>query len=454
MSENKELEPFGGIDKVALLSQLGLKIGDTGTFESEASNPLVWKVVNLIESSPGSVEIIFQFEDQQIFKAHPISEIKDFKKFNPHFGAVKNVAARASREVNLTLQPEIVQNILQLGFAPDNLLYTDEFGNEFYFAEPQLSNENNLISFLFCYSQNEEVFYPIFAHRSKSDGGWRFSPGSEGGGFYSKGKGIIKNFSYVASTRPAPVLEDILNSKYRFADKKFDISLQNNLLDILFRFHSNNILQNPSKIGIVTHFKPDPYVLRFTDYTCSVYACTKVPYHVLKPGNIAFEFFRESTLMAQLLVSGFGKMPQSIEEAIEIQVADFDIHFVPDFSRNPIEIGNSYHSIFGAFRFEKFESTLSSRKIVWTMGYDLQGRVWIDSIVFSDSKISKVGIQEETINASLYNLKPIEYTKYLSSELQKKMIKISSDYSDITPIIDLIPAVQQFREARRIYRRP
>jgi hypothetical protein len=454
MVEKGESKDFGELDVVGILSAFGLKIGDTGTFESEASNPTVWKVVNLIESTPGVFEVIFQYKDRPVFKTLPISEIYDFKKFRPKIAEVNKVAARVSRELNLALQPEVVQQVLRFGFSPDNLLHTDELGNEFYFATPQLSNEGNLISFIFSYSPSEEIFYPIFAHRSKSNGGWRFSPGSEAGGFYSKGMDVIKNFSYVASTRPAPEIDDMLNSQFRFADKTFDTSLQNDFKDLLFKFYSNNVLQNPSKKGVVKQFEPDTYMLRFTEYTSSVCACPKVPYHILKPGNIAFEFFRETTLMAEVLAKGFGEMPKSIEEAIALQVADFDKDFVPDFEQDPIEIGNSYHSIFGAFRFEKFESTLFGRKTIWTMAFDLKGRIWIDSIVFADSKISKIGIQQETINASLYNLKPVEYTKYLGPKLQKTLVRISSDYTDITPIIELIPAVAQFRETRRITRMP
>jgi hypothetical protein len=384
-----------------------------------------------------------------LYKSIPV---KDFPKFiKLPFKPSLEFTQRFITVLDPNEQAETVQNVFELGFFPSDLIYTAVDGNKFYFSKPAFASDSRLVGFLFYFDVKQKIYYPIFAYRYKSNGGWRFSPGMFNGEF-SKGSEVIDNCSYVASTKPALQISHYLDQNYVSADTTLDVDKTKNLYLICTDFFIQNMLKSPSiSMYIPVPSNTDSSVLSFSANTRSVYASEYVPEHDFVPSNIAP--YKIGKLSMHKVQADEVLNPPNIEQVIMNQASDFPSEFVPDFRLGPINRGKSFHSILQEYCWEQFLAKLNERTIVWTMAYDKFGRVWVDSITFVDSPITKVGIPEETINAGMYNLKPFEYTNKIDYEVfEKYCLSNFLSYSDITPIIDLIPAVQQFRNARSIYR--
>lgn len=136
--------------------------------------------------------------------------------------------------------------------------------------------------------------------------------------------------------------------------------------------------------------------------------------------------------------------------------------FIPDFQRNMI--GKPYdvtHSLAGKAKGYDFSATLDGRPIEWKFVVDKSGRVWIESIKFTNAKTSSFGNYSEIIDSGFLTSKPFEYRDQVAGMPGRDSIELTPDvaanapqnidygyqYVDQTPILSALAPIQAFKAA-------
>ncbi len=127
-----------------------------------------------------------------------------------------------------------------------------------------------------------------------------------------------------------------------------------------------------------------------------------------------------------------------------------DILAETDYSTNPISLKRD------AVRLETYPAQLNGRPIEWVMAYDREGRVWIERIVFLDREVNSYGVMPEVIDSGCLTSKPFDYSHQASERNGDYLSWDNGREVDITPLLDNLLPIQQFRKARGIapYRTP
>lgn len=132
--------------------------------------------------------------------------------------------------------------------------------------------------------------------------------------------------------------------------------------------------------------------------------------------------------------------------------------FLPNFEKPPVEIDTLKHTYLGEITLETYTASLNGRPVEWVMAYDKEGRVWIERIAFLDIEVNSYGVMPEVIDSGCLTNKPFEYREQVSAlkEGEESIDREDVGYSDITPLLDNLVPIQQFRKARHIapYRTP
>jgi len=130
--------------------------------------------------------------------------------------------------------------------------------------------------------------------------------------------------------------------------------------------------------------------------------------------------------------------------------------FVPNFAGEPAKTWTEEHSLLGPITCRQYtgaylveKGTGLKRPVQWTVAEDGNGRVWIESISFTDSKINSYGVADEFINSGILTSKPLEYHR----QMQKIAIpgyynSFNDTYSDVTPALSLLKPIKDYRKAR------
>ncbi|MFA4891533.1 MAG: hypothetical protein WC604_04290, partial [Candidatus Gracilibacteria bacterium] len=138
--------------------------------------------------------------------------------------------------------------------------------------------------------------------------------------------------------------------------------------------------------------------------------------------------------------------------------------FIPDFSRGPIKQPvKRTHDLFGKIKtiVETYRGYLNGRAVNWeivredTANANYQGRVWIGGIGFSSPQINSYGTNAEILLTGVLSHKPAEYNDYTTGlKYGSERIALDPRYDDITPLLDNLRPIREFRQARGIYRQP
>jgi hypothetical protein len=95
------------------------------------------------------------------------------------------------------------------------------------------------------------------------------------------------------------------------------------------------------------------------------------------------------------------------------------------------------------------------RKLRFSFCYDRAGRVWISNIILRDAPVTSYGTSAWHLEVAALLNKPLEYARRVD-ELSEGdgyvSFGSSSQYVDITPLIDRLPMVRAFRSARNLPR--
>ena len=284
----------------------------------------------------------------------------------------------------------------------------------FYLSQIFKSSGKRDMAIMYTRNNDGEVM-ARWLYKSKSDGGWRSSPGKEDNGRYSKGQYI----HYTQETKPSKDIVMLMDALYK-KDMTLRISddISNNFVLLDLKFKGSHTYNRE-----IFKYETD----KLSEFTECV------------PGLC----FKSGTKDYQQLLRNLDFKRKGLEG------------FIPDFKYRPKYSYYSSHTLIeGKIKFEVFEGTLEGRKIEWHMASDEKGRVWIDRINFSKGKISSYGVYEEVIDSGVLTNKPIEYRNQAGGLKEKDYRELNShpEYIDITPLLDNLEPIKRYREARGIVR--
>lgn len=118
-------------------------------------------------------------------------------------------------------------------------------------------------------------------------------------------------------------------------------------------------------------------------------------------------------------------------------------------------------SLAGKAKGYDFSSTLDGRQIEWKFVVDRSGRVWIESVKFTDAKTSSFGNYSEIIDTGFLTSKPFEYREQAAGIPGRDNVELTPDvaanapqnmdhqyqYVDQTPILSALAPIQAFKAA-------
>ena len=302
-------------------------------------------------------------------------------------------------------QPEVLRILLgKSELQPVKVIEID--GYKFYMGDAILAaGHDQAIMYVEFRKDGKKVIIPRILYLSNSDGGWRSSPGyNDERGIYSKGIGA----HYTQETKPHSLIVNYLNSLTKTVESA-------DLLEIDFK------ISELKKIGWYTY--PEEI---------SIERKNLEEFQKYPPGYY-------SKLAASREIFSNFKYPKG---------------FIPDFSQIPIRVKKSKHTILGEITLETYRGTLNGRKVNWVMAYGEKGRVWVERIYFAEAKVNSYGVYSEVIDSGALTNKPIEY-KSQTSKLQEEKDFVASSwgiYVDITPLLDSLLPIMEFRKAKGIVR--
>jgi len=101
-----------------------------------------------------------------------------------------------------------------------------------------------------------------------------------------------------------------------------------------------------------------------------------------------------------------------------------------------------------------YSGKLNGNVVDWHMAHDADGRVWVERIKLRDGVYNSYGVVANLINSGALTNKPIEYHSQLPQNTSEPIgsIKLDEHYADITPLLDRMGPIQEFRRVRGIYR--
>lgn len=145
------------------------------------------------------------------------------------------------------------------------------------------------------------------------------------------------------------------------------------------------------------------------------------------------------------------KVGQTVAEVIsKIEIPDM---IKPDFSMPVIGIRISEHPFLGQVTTEQIVGSNST--LVWNFSRDKEGRVWVSGIVNGrKKKPNSYGADDEVYSAGLLDNKPIEYKSQVAGLIEGVDYNPTGNggYVDITPLLDNLRVIQDYRQARGVPR--
>ena len=280
-----------------------------------------------------------------------------------------------------------------------------------------------------AYGYNEYIFYTTdsdgqliarLAHQSHSGGSFRIVPYVGGGksrGEINKGVG----FHYTQEGKLHPLLNT-------------------HLLDLQKQNASNGTINNSD----ILFNKEIQEILDWLTYEDEV---------SLYDDHELLKSFQQHPVPGSYTTDNIQTLPKPLNELFANR--KYPDNFIPDFAQPPITIEYSQHPHLGNITLESFSALLNHQPITWVMAYDEAGRVWIEKIYLTNTPTTTYGNFSQIIDSGLLTNKPLEYsgqTTGLIPDIEIDKTTSFSGYYDITPLIDNLLPVQQFRKKRSIYR--
>lgn len=313
-------------------------------------------------------------------------------------------------------------------FVPTNSLIID--GRLYYFTNI-LKGDGSDRDMVIMFSLYGTFYVPRFFYKSLSNGGWRACPRIEvvrEQAFFSKGLRV----HYTQETKP---VEEIL-LHLEWAQEK---SLVSHISRQQYR-----AIENLFDREFFNEETLEPAVFSYENELAIYDAGFELtPLHKYQPGQ------------------GF----KSLEETKAKDIYEYfrSLKYPAGFLPNFRALSREYrftHTLLGETKVKVFSAKLNGKDIEWHMAHDQAGRVWIDRINFKKQRINSYGIYDLVINSGLLTNKPLEYGLQLDEFLSEDLIdeepispfEEDPDIFDLSPLLDTLSPIKQFREAQGLSR--
>jgi len=285
------------------------------------------------------------------------------------------------------------------------------------------------------------VLTPILYYKSGSNGVWRCSPYVKPDGALVKGAtgNSSKSRHYTQETRPVDaVLSHLTTQESTPVITTRDVNLYLRVLpdesaEISRNYFENTVEYTSTSLeafGILKEGKP----VRSSGQRRRLESRGK---EVVAP-NKAAEFIRDRFRFA---------VPGSDQG---LTFPDFTLGIKHQYSMN--------HTVLGDCTVRVFEGDLDGRSVEWHFASDADGRVWIDTIRFTDGESNAYGTYSEFINSGFLTSKPLEYRVQTYGVYGIDSLELSGGYHnpesylDQTPLLDQLQPIQAFRAATGVQR--
>lgn len=144
------------------------------------------------------------------------------------------------------------------------------------------------------------------------------------------------------------------------------------------------------------------------------------------------------------------------KSALEVlEALEYPQGFVPDFRREPRRTFTQPESLLGPVTFREYTGgyvlekvTGRHRPVVWTMGEDTAGRVWVQSIRYADASVNSYGVYSEVIDSGLLTAKPLEYKSQTTALPESHRPSFDEHYDDVSSALALLRPIREYRQAR------
>lgn len=276
-------------------------------------------------------------------------------------------------------------------------------------------------------TDGQEEIVARLLYKSRSHGGWRSCPYIDDSSHnkpLSKGVGI----HYTQETKVAKEIADLLDCLemaarvVRSASWELDLELEFGLSYVNLRG------QNSYESEIIE--VKDPLLEELKK---------------CRPG----ECFKYSKILLSAQKNSYAEFMQSFDFS-----SDEMKKFFPKFDVDPVYSYTTNHALLhGPIIVEVYKGFLSEREVEWHFASDEQGRVWIDRINFSATEVNSYGVYKEVIDSGFLTNKPLEYAVQTRALVAGEYASFDDMYIDITPLLDHLQVIGDYRMARGIARK-
>lgn len=270
---------------------------------------------------------------------------------------------------------------------------------------------------MFAYNQSNSGDYQLRVFwKSQSGGDWRSTRMIEGG-YINKGIGI----SYTQETQLDPRLESALIKNLQ-TEKSYDWA-NDKSIKLLF----NNLVL-PKQLGWYSY---NPSVYSTTDTAAKNVLAAINKYQA---GNLGIKYGNSS-------ITG--------KDFSSLNIPD---SFIPDFKQPPVFSYDDTTALLGKVHYEVYEHEWNGRTLNWIMGTDSEGRIWIKNIYLKDSELTSYGTYSEIFPGGILVSKPLDYGNQTDAINLGFTLDKKANYTDITPLLDYLKPIADYRAAKGIVR--
>lgn len=313
-----------------------------------------------------------------------------------------HIEAEAKLDQGVVLGAEMIERVVEEAVGKEQHYSTREMmsqpdlqpvigvgvaGKEFYFSPIHRDSHDRLyaVGYSRSTSDDDRKIKPIMYYKSKSDGGWRVTPGLDYDGHFSKGRRTA-NGGYVQLTKPVHAIVrtlDFLETQPE-ATEYFGASRRQQLFDLeLMEAEGINTFDSEVKVTMVRD-ETSPY---FSEVADSLYES-------MEPGHGYYDARKSRQLIENM------KLPRGFE---------------PDFNADPIQTYRASHSIAGPVVVKVYEGEYKGKKVNWYVTEDSEDGVWLDKVTFADNDITSYGTAGHVMLLGALSAKPFEYSTQVNN---------------------------------------
>lgn len=275
--------------------------------------------------------------------------------------------------------------------------------------------------YVFSGRSKEGTQHTFGVYKSKSEGGWRATPGYEGGSYIKGREDELDQYTQDTQLHP-----DFMAKLTEVAN-----SAKGELHDV---GHQAIELTYEQAQQATAQFRNETSVYNFNDRRVSD-MLSRVASGGLSVQEIVHSLGGGHEDAPRQLLAYVDQLNRALEGS----------NIVPDFSQQPKDIKSSEHDILGMITTEVFEQG----GVEWHMSSDSQGRVWVDRLRLAAASPTSYGTDKELIYSGILTSKPLDYKSQTEAILPKQVRDTGTKYVDISPFLAKLFPIFSYKIGRQ-----